>query len=67
MFQGRVTVKHLNDEPVDDHDRCQKTIAPTVTSLSAGIVDGFLVEVTCEVLPKLTNRGNNPLMHPRGV
>ena len=65
MVERGVTVKHLNDEPMDGRGRCQKTLAPTMTGLTADFVNRLLIEMTCEVLPKLSDRGNNPLMHPR--
>jgi hypothetical protein len=36
-----------------------------VTGLPATVMDSLLVEMACEVLSQLTDRGNNPLMHPR--
>src|SRR5271165_5373492 len=65
VLESRVTVEHLNDEPVDDRGRRQKTITPAMTSLTTGVVNSFFVEMAREVLSKLTKRGNNPLMHPR--
>src|SRR5271157_1326041 len=65
VLDSRIAVQHLNDEPVDDRRWCQKTISPPITGLPANVVNSLLVEVACKVLSKRTNRGNNPLMHPR--
>jgi hypothetical protein len=63
VLKGRITVEHLDDEPVDDRRWCQKAISPAVTGLPAAVVNRFVVEVARKVLSKLANRGNNPLMH----
>lgn len=52
VLESRITVKHLNDEPVDDRGGRQNTITPAVTGLATRIVNGFVVEMAREVLSK---------------
>jgi hypothetical protein len=65
VLKSRISVENLNDEPVDDRGRCQKTIAPAMTRPPTRVVNRVHVEMARDVLSKLTNCGNNPLMHPR--
>jgi hypothetical protein len=64
VIQGGVAAEDLDEEPVEDGDKCEQAGPPGVAGLAAGVVDGPLVEVSGEVLPESSEGDINSVMHP---
>ena len=63
IVEGRIAVKHLEHEDLNDRCWFENALAPDMADCLTGFVDHRRREVCGDVLTNLHNNANNPLMH----